>query len=123
MIEYKWLPSEPSKEMKKHVSKYHSIVDYKQMWKDAPEVDQEPVVYLVWYDGKFTYTKHPEEIVDAYEILPLYTHPPKREQPLSIDTVMSIVGAIDWDDLPTEEDEWAYFAREIEKAHGIGGEE
>ena len=58
---------------------------------------------------------------EVLSVTPLYTHPPKRE-PLSIDTVMSIVGAIDWNDLPTAEDEWAYFTREIEKAHGIGGE-
>ena len=45
----------------------------------APAVEQEPAVYLVWHDGKFTYTKYPEEIVNAYETLPLYTHPPAVE--------------------------------------------
>ena len=51
----------------------------KQSEQSTSEVEQEPAVYLVWHDGKFTYTKHPEEIVNAYEILPLYTHPPAIE--------------------------------------------
>jgi hypothetical protein len=62
----------------------------------------------------------PDEVMSSEALFEFITntHPPKRE-PLSIDTVMSIVGAIDWNDLPTAEDEWAYFTREIEKAHGI----
>ena len=79
--QYKWLPSEPTDEMVNamwfngcQVTDKRLLLAYKAMWRAAPEVEQEPAVYLVWHNGGFTYTKHPEEITDAYEILPLYTH-------------------------------------------------
>jgi hypothetical protein len=134
MTAYKWLPSEPTQEMVDTAMSSLPLsmpeIQVKQvyslLWKASPEVEQEPVGYadaesitylLEGGDSGILIVPEPTDTRDT----PLYTHPPKRE-PLSIDTVMSIVGAIDWNDLPTAEDEWAYFTREIEKAHGIGGE-
>lgn len=92
MTTHKWLPSEPTFEMvnagvtawlyQENPNKPINFVEiFKAMWEKAPEVEQEPAVYLVGHDGEFTYTKYPKEIKNAYETLPLYTHPqPPHEQ-------------------------------------------
>ena len=127
---HKWLPSEPTAEMYTAYCSFQqlslSIDSYKAMWQAAPVVEQEPAVYLVWHDGEFTYTKHPEEIKNAYETLPLYTNPQPQSKPLSVAELDEL-----WKASYKEHDggEKAFqnrkrrlkrFARAIEKAHGIG---
>jgi hypothetical protein len=122
-IKHKWLPSEPNEGMIEALKPYlsrsyntHIKAAYKAMWQSAPEVEQEHVITK--NDNGLTLS------VD-FDFLPVgtkfYTNPQLRE-PLSIDTVMSIVGSMPWEGLYTEEDEWDCFARAIEKAHGIGEE-
>jgi hypothetical protein len=123
---HKWLPSEPTPAMLEAEQFASSLVYeshevqaievYKAMWQAATEREQEHVITK--NDNGLTLS------VD-FDFLPVgtkfYTNPQLRE-PLSIDTVMSIVGSMPWEELYTEEDEWNCFARAIEKAHGIGVE-
>jgi hypothetical protein len=149
---HKWLPSEPTNEMVKgletvlsNLRGLHESQDYygNEIWlleeidivmdvikklQAAPEVEQDPSVYLVWHDGEFTYTKQPEEIKNAYETLPLYTHPQPKRELLSEDEVFGIAEVF----LSVDEDGGRYevifdydlvsFTRAIEKTHGIGVE-
>ena len=80
--------------------------------------EQEPVA---WWDGKESVVFMHDEIYTPnwtdYWTRPLYTHPPQRK-PLTEDEIAEI--CMDCS-LVTPSD--IYFARAIEKAHGIGGEE
>jgi hypothetical protein len=88
---HKWLPSEPTPAML--------------------EAEQ--------FASSLAYESHEVQVIEVYKTMWQAAGAAKRE-PLSIDTVMSIVGSMPWEELYTEEDEWNYFARAIEKAHGIG---
>ena len=90
MIEYKWLPSEPSKEMKKYVSKYQSIVDYKQMWKDAPEVEQKPFGYVYQNGNNFVFSEHHFSDTKNTALIPLYTAPQYEQKPVGYADAESI---------------------------------
>ena len=118
MTQYKWLPSEPTDEMLVTVEsniKPAVISIYERMWKDAPEVEQEPVAVVRRYrDG----TKA-AEIYDRSmeEGTKLYTHP--QREPLSYEKVLELKkkctnggGSVV---------DYFMFATELEKAHGIGG--
>ena len=87
MIEYKWLPSEPSKEMKKYVSKYQSIVDYKQMWKDAPDVEQKPFGYVYQNGNNFVFSKHHFSDTKNTTLTPLYTTPQHEQESVKLTAV------------------------------------
>ena len=79
--------------------------------------EQEPVAWKVWdrMGGGISYRRnkpHPSEYVE-YDAL--YTHPPQRK-PLTDEEIVKI--RMDcWRVTPLD----IYFARAIEKAHGIGG--
>lgn len=130
--QYKWLPSEQTDEMLKVLRPFLPVFDdemlavlYTAAWQAAPEVEQEPAVYLVWHDGEFTYTKYPEEIVNAYEILPLYSHPQPKQEPLKwdVDTIHNIIFKMQEDGFEGAPIKAIKeFITVIEKAHGIGVE-
>ena len=120
MTEYKWLPSEPSKEMKKYVNKYQSIADYKQMWQAAPKVEQEPVGYadaesitylLEGGDSGILIVPEPTDTRDT----PLYVHSPKRKT-LSDEKCWELIHSLS---TPNGQHSLLQLVRWVEKAHGI----
>jgi hypothetical protein len=132
---YKWLPSEPTDEMKLAMANAfiaslnvaqeegYDLTDtntcstilgfiFEQGWLSAPDVEQEPVAMLFSLSGKLGATTAKEYALDIDpNAIPLYTQP-KRE-PLSRSELKQIfeqsIGLKYWD-----------FAKAIEEAHGIG---
>jgi len=80
------------------------------------EDEQEPVAWKVLEDTGVSYLSseppHPSVVAACR---PLYTAPPQRK-PLTDEALMALVDA-------TIKDGRCEFARAIERAHGIGGEE
>ena len=76
-----------------------------------------PIAWMVYtLDGKSAFvTDNPKDFTDTHRALPLYTTPPQRK-PLTNEELDAL--AIDEDGLPNSHFE---FARAIERAHGIGG--
>jgi hypothetical protein len=118
---YKCLPSEPTEEMIKAgiaVAQHESFVRnfYKQMWKAAPEVEQEPIATCKIfplqpdrYQREFLIAWKNNQPVEC----DLYTHPQPKREPLSEDFVIDLI--LKYGDQPLD---FMDFVKEIEKAHG-----
>jgi hypothetical protein len=75
---------------------------------------QKPVAYLDEGLGTFYW---PKEYKKDVGFTPLYTVPPQR-QPLTEEQIDAI--GSEWVGYPSYDDEFRWFAREIERKHGIG---
>lgn len=119
--QYKWLPSEPTKEMTMAwCANCHAwdLDAYKAMWQAAPVVEQEPVAYIAVRDFGIDIT-HIETIAIMWGVpyKPLYTHQQPKREPLSEYRIWEL-----WDSREVNINV-INLARAIEKAHGIGGSE
>jgi hypothetical protein len=135
--QHKWLPSEPTEDM--HAAYYSvrqvslNVDSYKAMWKAAPAVEQEPIMYELRFrqipDGRFDawaacgkktyerYIKNPIEDDWEHEVRALYTNPqPKRER-LSEENLVLMWNS-STKDIPYEHFQAVF--RFAEKYHGIG---
>lgn len=102
-IKYKWLPSEPTKNMVLAATvrdrlRYDTIEEnlldaYERMWQAAPEVEQEPATYMSFCDGAGA--------------VPLYTHPQNKRERLSIHQLLKMHADNKFD--------WFATARAVEK--------
>jgi hypothetical protein len=78
----------------------------------------EPVAWMVYtQDGQSAYVTDIPNIQKNQRALPLYTAPPQR-QPLTEEEIDAIGSK--WVGYPSYDDEFRWFAREIERKHGIG---
>lgn len=128
MTTHKLLPSEPTFEMvnagvtvwlyQENPNKPINFVEiFKAMWEKASVVEQEPAVYLVWHDGEFTYTKHPEEYQNTYEALPLYTHPQPKREPMNFNDMANIIKQLPHVSFTQDTED---LIRAVERFHKIG---
>ena len=145
LSEYKFMPEKPNTpELVKLFDRILSYTDfnpdevYKLIYDHLPKMEQEPDGYFYIAEDDFFGKRGGDSkeypvskgCTTYTNIRPYYLSPqPKaveqvelKHEPLSIDVVMSLVGNMPWGELYTEEDEWNYFARAIEKSHGIGVE-
>lgn len=85
--------------------------------------EPEPVAWMVYtLDGKSAFvTDNPTDFGPEHKALPLYTSPPQRK-PLTDEEIIMLT-ADTWGNASIAPQLAPAFARAIERAHGIGGEE
>lgn len=100
-------------------------------WRFEPVRESEttnPMAWIwTWYD--IANDRHVRRIIDCekkpnipgYDLIPLYTHPPQRK-PLTEKEIAALLSQSAGIDIKLNDGD-LLFARAIERAHGIGGEE
>ena len=86
--------------------------------KALEQPEQEPVAWMVYtLDGKSVcVTDNPTDFGSKHKALPLYTAPPQRK-PLTEEEIYEMYNE------PRSDAEMVAFARAVERAHGIGGQD
>ena len=87
--------------------------------------EQEPVAWMVYtLDGKSVcVTDNPNDFTPEHRALPLYTAPPQRKPLTPVDLRSLYERYATYQEEGPEASGWWDFARAIERAHGIGGQD
>ena len=133
---HKWLPSEPTDDILKNLigagySAEDAALVYDHVFKAAPVVEQEPVLFAYISEG---HVRSISDVEHSDRFVPLYTHPqPKqseqsldmvKREPLSYEYIVEIANSTYINNALIRRNvsnEMMFgIVRAIEKAHGIG---
>lgn len=91
--------------------------------REQAEPVQEPLGYL-WPTGRHPEFRYTQQKIDGVDGTPVYTTPPQRK-PLTEEEIEVLEAKYAPPVHPdfAETDDWFAFARAIERAHGIGGQQ